>query len=797
MGALSFNNLGQVNLRFYFVRHVIQPPIECLPPVFQPDAISAPSTTHFLPLIYHPSTTPPAMYPTPQINVPTGQNKLRFFSHPSIIPRFGALLGVALIWFSTGMIADAQKPKSPPRVTLDDSNLSKLSNALKDQCPEQFGDLTLEQRQRIVKSFKRYLGLIIEFYITQDAAPCHKEISAGLTDFSDRRNRSVSIVVDFGQKRLVKVKPDGKKEVGRDDEIRISGDVFKAFLSDFMKAANSGAKDRSLPVPPFSSPTAYQLISQLMGELLRIKHELEIPGATSHTVLRFKNHVEVIRRKIDIYKDLKMALKELRDDPFIVFVETKYKINGRVIDEVMKEVDKADELEDKEKIIDKVLRNVCEKLLDPQLNLLEREWARFKKMFGVDKGKPLDELDSTVDELIELATRPSDFDDWGSDVKKTARFVSPRGFLERQTSLTCAGGGGSYLFNGESVTIGSTDIIQVLADDSESRVLEVTGVDHVYHAHTFDAGFTLLVACGLNDSGDGVILAYSDVDADGFFDPATRTEAIRDAEIYGGAEFVQDPGTGELLLFTRDQQSLFALRYSGGAAHEFPDFLDPRGSLGFRRFDLLSAEIFADGLVAIGHGLEFEESDRDALLPYARTTAAGGEFIPVNDDYTPFVDDTRAPDFAALTLEGSEIIAGLAPPGRVITAMLRRNDLSSVIGSATANSEGELAIASGVAPQPGDFIQLVDLFAELVSAQLPVVPLNTAPSVTEARFLGTGVFVIRYLGLPGSDANLGSSTGLNNWDTEPLPPIGPFGKGSVEVSSEGGNAFFRITQPDP
>ena len=94
VGALSFNNLGQVNLRFYFVRHVIQPPIECLPPVFQPDAISAPSTTHFLPLIYHPSTTPPAMYPTPQINVPTGQKNYDSFLTPQSSPGLGPSLGL-------------------------------------------------------------------------------------------------------------------------------------------------------------------------------------------------------------------------------------------------------------------------------------------------------------------------------------------------------------------------------------------------------------------------------------------------------------------------------------------------------------------------------------------------------------------------------------------------------------------------------------------------------------------------------------------------------------------------------
>ncbi len=690
----------------------------------------------------------------------------------------------------------AGKPKAPKPIPLDDRNVSKLGSALKDRCPEEYGGLTASQRGRAINTLKRFIQLTIGFYLEDDGNPCNAELAAALKNFC-KKNKKVKIEIVFGQEAPIEVIPDGKKGATRGDTIRISGKVFKK-MPRLREAATHTGSLLSTPLPQSFRPTVYWFITELMSEALRVKHETKLAGVAQPDALLFKNDVAVLRRKLDIYKDLKAKLQELLADPFTI-PDAKYRINRRVLIELQGLSPDAKRLA----LTQKYLDYICNVRIVRAEKELAKRWADTKKKFGLAKGLGLDEIDETIDDLINNKTEPVSFELWTDPLKKTAFFTVPNQLIDEDFEPSYHGGGGTFDFGNGIETIGDTVITQVgpNAFDTaplETELLAVTGVDHVYHMAIIDGGATMLVAAGEDSTGDGLIIAYSDTDFDGFFEAVTRTEAIRDSAIYGGAWFTTDSPSGNPLLFSRGGHCLYGLSASGPAAHNFPDTLDFRGSLGFQRFDLEFVDIDDDGLTASATG---PNRDRpigpSTLIPYAQTTLAGGEFIPVFvDDYFPFLDDEREPDVLRRPVEADLQILATGQPGNMISVQ-EVSGASIALGTATVGTSGEIAITLSRALLIGDVIRLIDLATTATSDDFDAIPLTSPPVINALRVLSYGKFLINFEGIPGSPVQLESATTLADWVITPLPDLDDVGTAWVEVDFPGPHpsAQFRISQP--
>lgn len=686
------------------------------------------------------------------------------------------------------------KPKPDPPIPLDDRGASKVATALKTKCAAKYGDFTFQQRDRVVDSFKRLIKLTIGIYIEDDGNECNAMIGAALADFCDPKKKKVNIVIDFGQKEPVKVTPDGSKDATAKDTISISGRVFKE-LPGILNAKDFTGLPAGTPLPSSTSRSFRRLFIDLMGESLRIKHETTLAGVADSSALAFRNDVEVARRKIEIEKDLKAQLQELIEDPSF-FTDGKFSVNRRLI----RKIQDIEGDENRKKAAQKILNYICNERIPKLEKGIATDWAKFKKKYGLAKGLGVDKIDETLMEVIDLKSQPINFELWTDPVKKFASFSVPDGLVDPDTEHSYVGGGGTYEIGGETETLGDTDIAQIVADTSEVTFLSVTGVDHVYHAALADGGQTLLVSAGVDTTAEGLVIAYSDTDADGIFEAGTRTEAIRDFNIYGGTHFLTDPVSGNLMIFARAQHEFYELGYSGGAAHEFPDMLAYRGSLGFQRFDLELAEISEDGLTATGYG-----GNRDhpigagTLVPFALAETAGGEFTPQGGtDYFPFNDDDREPIAIRRPVEGDLVAKASGRPGNSLMAYEVSGMMIS-LGGATAGADGSAMIPLSRPLSTTDIIRFYDAVTFEFSADHPVIPLSMQPVITSARFVPYGKFLINFEGVPGFDATIGSSADLSPPFAEmELPPLDDIGTSYYEADIGLPASFFRIGtwQPD-
>lgn len=705
--------------------------------------------------------------------------------------RGAAFAAVLPLFLAAPCHAQDGKPRPDLPIPLDDRNAGKLALALKEKCPDEYGDLSAQQRGRIVAAFKQVLKLTIGIYIEDDGNECNPMIGAALSDFCDSRKKKVNVVIDFGQTEPVVVRPDGSAAATPRDTVSISGKVFKR-LPGIMDAKDYVGPDAGRPLPDTFNAAYRRMFVDLMGEALRIKQVTAQEGV-HECIVKFRNDLEVTRRKLDIEKDAKEDLMQFIDDDF-PFTDAKYGLNRRLFRRIQEKPP-----EQRKAAAEAILRYLCDSRIPALERELLEEWEKFKKKFGIDKDRGVDRIDETLAEMIELKVEPVNFELWTDPSKKVAFFALPEGFSDPDTEFAYLGGGGTFDFGGdETEAIGDTTIVQVAPGSFETSSLEVTGVDHVYHAALADGGESLLVLGGIDATGEGLLIGYNDDDDDGFFEAATRTESLRSFDIYGGARFLSDPGTGAMLIFSRAPQSLYELGHSGGAGHGFPDMLEFRGSLGFQRFDLEHAGITRDGLSlwATGH---FDAPFGPAtLVPYSVASSPGGEFVPVDDDdYQPFNDDEREPIALRRPVVGDAWARASGRPGATLVAYEVSGGMFS-LGAASVDAEGTATIPLSRPLQATDIIRFQDATTSESSPDHPAIPLSFEPVITSARFVSYGKFLINFEGVPGFGATFGSSVTLTlPFEETSLPLLDDIGTSYYEADVVEGSAFFRIGTFNP
>ena len=621
---------------------------------------------------------------------------------------------------------------------------SELIDELQAKCPAQFGSLEKAEVGKVIDAFKRFMDYIIGYYIEDDPNECMEDLAKAVKDFWSSKER-VRIKIDFDQDRPVKGFPDGESSMGRLEHISVWADVLKSLPGLFENAKYEGPEGNR-PKPTLDDPDAYLVAVEFIAELFRMKQELD-DGVNSEIALKFMANVEILRKKLEIYEELKEELKKLQADPFYIYMP-KFSINKQVLDLLSRN----DDITERNLTIDGWLHFLCNLAISWTEKDLERAWGDFKRQFGIGRNVPIDQLDEQLGTILENHTQPIGFGDWEDESKQVGFFVVPQRWSGgTKNAPVYYGGGGTFRFGSETVTRGTNVITQVAGPNYNAVDLVVTNLDHIYHAAVVDDGATLFVLGGDNGSGDGYMIAYSDTDGDGYFEPGTATEAIQDLTIYGGACFVEDPGTGELLIYTRLFQELWSLEYSTPSPHEFPTYLDNRGTIGPARDDIHWVQISEDGLSMKGYGKDLDEPyDENTVIPTATASVAGGEFIPDSGTYRPYFDDDVEPLFESLPVHGDVTSYGFGVPAHTVAAHAVSGVVTNQLGASIAGTNRSVAIPLSRPLVGGEGLFLVDLDIGLSSEVQAVVPTNYPVIFTEFRNMTDGRIFLWADGRPGA-----------------------------------------------
>ena len=303
-------------------------------------------------------------------------------------------------------------------------------------------------------------------------------------------------------------------------------------------------------------------------------------------------------------------------------------------------------------------------------------------------------------------------------------------------------------------------------------------------------GTALLVVGSEFELGDGVVLAYFDLDGDGFIDPDSQQEILRDFELFGPVDLIQDPTNGGLLAVHLLNGNIFAFVEAPGFENFdlLPDLLLPVGNLGLQPGGDFAQRvtITEDGSAIMGlPGINVGNPPillPGIPMPHAFFDSGTGEFLPqppispfdlwlippvfIEANGLPVIDTT-----SVINQFTDQLLVGGTPGGPFgIQILPPAPQLPILLDPQTFGPDGRFLVDIPVPLEPGFGVQL------LIPGEVPTDPpfsiiyhvRDATPILDQPIFLPDLGFSGDFIGIPGMEYQMYFSPDL----IQPFLPIG-------------------------
>ncbi len=350
-------------------------------------------------------------------------------------------------------------------------------------------------------------------------------------------------------------------------------------------------------------------------------------------------------------------------------------------------------------------------------------------------------------------------------------------------------GGRAVTGGGASGLVEQFDFDPATGDEIPRHI--ATPLDEIYELHLALEGHFVLVMGADLASGEGVLLAYSDIDEDGFLDPESEQELIRNPLLFDPFDIIDDPQSGQFLMANLITGEIFALFEGPGFATYdlLPDALAPIGDFGFQMGEELVDRILLseEGQTLLGlpgiNGTYLPVLLPEYPIVSATFDEALGQFLPNQTvigfdayQYPPVIVQANGlpvTDTTSVINDTTTELLVRGVPNSPVQVLIVPNDV--VLGPVNLSPEGRALMPLPVPLQPG-----MELVLQVVSPDIVVdSPSETiyyvrdsTPRLVNPTFDRETGFSIDLFGIPGMPHQILHSPDLRTpFEPLPIPPV--------------------------